>query len=166
MFSFSSLLFAILPLTPEPEHEMAPPFEDNPKNNSSYDATSPRGFSRKSSRFRKLPPLYVARPSQQGLGVENGDRAFLTNGLGRVEPPVRHSKRQRQHQLEETNLADIVSGENDLHSKRNVAFQPEVGSIHGGNKNETKRKSNRQPVGSSVLPPRPPRVIIVGAGIS
>mmetsp|Transcript_25666 Transcript_25666/g.53573 ORF Transcript_25666/g.53573 Transcript_25666/m.53573 type:complete len:1204 (+) Transcript_25666:18-3629(+) len=83
--------------------------------NKGCDAAVPEDKSRKSRRLRSSPSRYIARPSQQGLGVEEGDAAFLA--CGRLES-VRQSKRLIERQ-DAGHANDGEDADNDDHAKTN-----------------------------------------------
>jgi len=130
-------------------------------------------------RLRHSPSRFIARASKQGLGVEEGDRAFLA--FGRVEP-VRTSKRLRDQETSTddndeanqnrralpvragtsgTNLMDTSGAVQNKTTKQYTQRKRPPPAAPSTTASKSRKK---QPVGSGA--PRPPRVIIIGAGIS
>ncbi|KAL7543904.1 hypothetical protein ACHAXR_013291 [Thalassiosira sp. AJA248-18] len=155
-------------------------------NNGRGGTPPPEDGSRKSRRLRTSPSRYIARPSAQGLGVEEGDHAFLK--FGQLEP-IRASKRLRDQQdvrsagYDDAN-GEAGGGESNKRSRASLhlnSMDTTAGGIvhnkHAKKHAERKRPPEaqstassskaaqiKQPAGSGA--PRPPRVIIIGAGIS
>ncbi len=139
----------------------------------------------RATRHRNPPTHFIARPSVQSVGAEEGDWAFLklkagsqqkvkgngsTTSTRVVEEPTRRSKRFLSSGSDDSNHISVSKRSCRSLPNRKVTTDDNSCSVQM-NATRKSSKKKRPPLAAAAAAqvkaaPRPPRVIIIGAGIS